>query len=42
MLSVKARTTDHRFFKTSIWLVTALNYKEAGDIQHQLVQLPVL
>lgn len=34
---------DHRFFKTLVWLVTALNYREAGRIKgpdKQLAQRP--
>lgn len=34
---------DHRFFKTLVWLVTALNYRETGRIKgpdKQLAQRP--
>lgn len=43
MLSSKTRSMDHRFFKTLVWLVTALNYREAGRIKgpdKQLAQRP--
>lgn len=33
VLSSKARSRDHRFFQTTIWLVTALNYIEAGRLK---------